>query len=533
VKIALAQLNYRIGDFEKNIEKIIDFAQIARLSDADLVVFSELAVCGYPPFDLLKMNDFIRKCEQAVDTIAEKCFDIPILLGTPQKNSSGKGNPLFNTAVFLHQGKRKYFGKTTLSENIVLNEKHYFEPTTTIETLDFKGKKIAISIGEAVDLAIFSSKNPDLTIILSASCFDYTQAEKRAETIRNKALQLQCPLLFVNQVGAQTGFIFDGGSMAVSANGIIAQSLPFFEEKMDFVDIETLSDFKLKTDRHNHTSKVERIYHALILGIRDYFEKSGFRKAVLGLSGGIDSALVMTLTAKALGAQNVLGVLMPSRFSTDHSVNDAVALAKKLGCPHKTISIEPAFKIFQESLNPIFENRPFDITEENLQARIRAVLLMAISNKFGNMLLNTSNKSECAVGYGTLYGDTCGGLSVLGDLYKTEVFEMARWINRNEEIIPWNTINKPPSAELRPDQKDCDSLPDYNILDQILFQHIENEKSAEEISNLGFEITLVKRVLRMVASNEYKRYQAAPTLRVSPKAFGYERHFPIVMKLYN
>ena len=530
MKIALAQLNYRIGDFEKNTEKIINFVQIARLSDADLVVFSELAVCGYPPFDLLEMDDFIQKCEQAVDTIAEKCFDMPILLGTPLKNPSEKGKPLLNAAVFLHQGERKYFGKTTLSENVVFDEKRYFEPAVTIETLDFKEKKIALAIGETCDFEIFSSEKPDFIINLAASLFDYTKAEKRAETLKNKALQLQCPLLFVNQVGAQTGLIFDGGSMAVSANGTIAQSWPFFEEKMDFVDIETLSYFKLGTDQHNYTSKIERIYQALILGIRDYFEKSGFRKAILGLSGGLDSALVMTLAAQALGAKNVLGVLLPSQFSTDHSVNDAVALAKKLNCPYETIPIEPAFKMFQESLNPIFEERPFDVTEENLQARIRAVLLMAISNKFGNMLLNTSNKSECAVGYGTLYGDMCGGLSVLGDVYKTEVFELARWINRNEEIIPWNTINKPPSAELRPDQKDCDSLPDYDILDQVLFQHIEKGKSADEIINMGFDTALVKRVLRMVASNEYKRHQTAPILRVSPKAFGSERHMPIVMK---
>lgn len=530
MKIALAQLNYRIGDFEKNTEKIIDFVDLARLSDSDLVVFSELAVCGYPPFDLLEMNDFIQKCEQAVDTIAEKCFDMPILLGTPLKNPSEKGKPLFNAAVFLHQGVRKYFGKTTLSENVVLDEKRYFEPVFATQLLDFKEKKIAVAIGETCDFETFSSEKPDFIINLAASLFDYTKAEKRAEILKNKAQQLQCPLLFVNQVGAQTGLIFDGGSMTISANGTIVNSLFFFEEAMGFVNTETLLELEARNEQYNFYSKNSRIYQALILGIRDYFEKSDFRKAVLGLSGGLDSALVMTLAAQALGAKNVLGVLLPSQFSTDHSINDAVALAKKIGCPYEIIPIEPAFKTLQESLNPIFEERPFDLTEENLQARIRAVLLMAISNKFGNMLLNTSNKSECAVGYGTLYGDMCGGLSVLGDVYKTEVFELARWINRNEEIIPWNTINKPPSAELRPNQKDCDSLPDYDILDQVLFQHIEKGKSADEIINMGFDAALVKRVLRMVVSNEYKRHQTAPILRVSPKAFGSERHIPIVMK---
>jgi NAD+ synthase (glutamine-hydrolysing) len=328
-------------------------------------------------------------------------------------------------------------------------------------------------------------------------------------------------------VGAQTELIFDGGSMALDSNGNTLLQLPFFEENISYCDTETFTTCPLTIDAG---TKTERIYHALVLGIRDYFSKMGFTKAILGLSGGIDSAMVLVLAAEALGKENVLAVLLPSQFSSEHSVTDAMQLVENLGCNYEKIPIEPAFQSVGNSLKPVFLDKPFDVTEENIQARLRAVLLMAISNKLGYILLNTSNKSEAAVGYGTLYGDMCGGLSVLGDVYKTQIYELAQFINRNNEIIPQNTITKPPSAELRPGQKDSDSLPEYSILDEILYGYIEQKLSPDELIRNGYSPETVHRVLKLVNISEYKRYQAPPILRVSPKAFGMGRRMPIVGK---
>ena len=362
-------------------------------------------------------------------------------------------------------------------------------------------------------------------INLSASPFSYNQEDCRKNVLIKNAIKYQLPILYVNQVGAQTELIFDGGSSFLNKNGEIQEELSYFEEDFRIIDTDVSTQ-----NLQPKTEYIEKIYRALVLGIRDYFGKMGFKKATLGLSGGIDSALVLTLAVDALGKENVRVLLMPSRYSSDHSVADAVQLAKNLDIQYETIPIQPMVDSFEQSLATTFSGLKSGITEENIQARTRGILLMAISNKFGNILLNTTNKSECAVGYGTLYGDMNGGLSVLGDVYKTDVFKMSRWINRNHEIIPENTILKPPSAELRPDQKDSDSLPDYDILDRILFDYIELNLSPAEIIARGFDEATVTRTVKMVNNNEYKRFQAPPILRVSSKAFGFGRRMPLVAR---
>ena len=543
MKIALAQLNYCVGNFEQNTKKIIDAALKAKAEGADLVAFSELSICGYFPFDCLVFSDFIEKCQWALDQIAEKCHDVPVLVGTPLHNGIEGQKPLFNAAVFMYQGKRQVFKKKHIGDNLLFDERKYFEAShDEDQLLELAGHRIAITLGD--DLANHSSDpmlmenrmdelvglKPDLCIAMAASAFDYTMPRYRCDVLRQTVLKHELPLLMVNQVGAQTHLIFDGGSMAFASNGYIDTTLPFFEETVQMIETDSLCYYRTAEDRLAIPEKASLIHDALVLGLRDYFQKMGFKNAIIGLSGGLDSALVTYFAAQALGAENVRVVLLPSQFSTDQSVSDAVALAEKLGVHYDTVAIKPLYDGFEASLKPFFEGRPFDVTEENLQARIRGVVLMAFSNKFGNVLLNTSNKSEAAVGYGTLYGDMCGGLSVIGDVYKSEAYELARFINRTDEIIPWHTIEKAPSAELRPNQKDSDSLPDYAILDQILYQYIECSKSAEEIVTQGFDKAMVERTIRLVNRNEFKRHQVAPILRVSPRAFGTERVIPIVAK---
>lgn len=544
MKIALAQLNYCIGDFERNQELMVAAAQQAKAEGADLVVFSELSVCGYFPFDCLEFSDFLDQCEASLEKIAQRCFDIPLLVGCPVRNGREGQKPFYNAAVYLYQGQRQVFKKKRIGSNPLFDERKYFEPSHDEDhLLELEGHRIAVTLGD--DLANWGSDpllmenrmdelvglKPDLVIVLAASAFDYTMPQYRCDTLRQTVLKYELPLLMVNQVGAESHLIFDGGSMAFASNGHIDTALPFFESAVQLVDTEFLSFFRTAEDCLEIPSKMALIHDALVTGVRDYFQKLHFKSAVIGLSGGLDSALVTYIAVKALGADQVRVVLLPSQFSTDHSVSDAEALAQKLGIRYDTVPIKPVYDAFMASLQPIFEGRPFDVTEENLQARIRGVILMAVSNKFGNVLLNTSNKSEAAVGYGTLYGDMCGGLSVIGDVYKTEAFELARYINKEEEIIPWHTINKAPSAELRPDQKDTDSLPDYDILDRILFRYIECSQSAAEIIAAGFDESVVSRVIKMVNRNEFKRKQVAPILRISPKAFGNERVLPIVAKL--
>jgi NAD+ synthase (glutamine-hydrolysing) len=545
--ISLAQLDYHTGNFEQNTNKIISHIQAAKHEGVDLVVFSELCVCGYPPRDFLEFKDFIVRCETSVRKIAAECTGIAAIVGSPSINPVPEGKDLYNAAWFLADGKVKaYRNKTLLPNYDIFDEYRYFESNRRFDIIEYKGVKIALTVCEDLwninenpmyvinPMDELMKQDPHVMINIAASPFSKTQLETRRQVLIDNVNKYKIPLFYTNNIGAQTQLIFDGGSMVLDAEGAVIDTLGYFEEARktyefttspEGAQIKCLGKVELDTPE-----TMERIYNALVLGIREYFTKQGFQKAILGLSGGIDSALVLVLAAEALGAENVKGVLLPSRFSSDHSIHDAEKLAQNLGVPHETISIEKTFNALQETLAPQFDGHPFNIAEENMQSRSRGVILMALSNKFGYILLNTSNKSEMAVGYGTLYGDMCGGLSVIGDLYKMEVFELCRYINRNKEIIPENIISKPPSAELRPDQKDSDSLPPYELLDKILYMYIEERKGPDEIIAAGYDEATVKRILRMVNMNEWKRLQAPPVLRVSAKAFGPGRRMPIVAK---
>lgn len=547
MKIAWAQLNFHIGNFDANSSKIIEQINHAKSQGADLIVFPELSLCGYPPLDFLESNQFIQECISAIQNIANTCDGITAIVGAPAINESDTGKKLYNAAYFLANKKvEKIIKKSLLPNYDVFDEYRYFEPNKNFEIVEYKGKKIALTICEDLwdeqdetftplnhskmytisPMQELMNFNPDFMVNIAASPFSYIQHQTRLKVLQRNALKYQIPLLYVNHCGAQTELVFDGASCAFNAKGELLATAPFFKE--DFQMINLLDEVSKIEPAKESISKSKLIIDALVCGIEDYFKKQNFKQAILGLSGGIDSALTLVLAVKALGKENVMAVLLPSAFSSDHSINDALKLVKNLGCHHQIIPIEDNFQSVLKTLEPSFRGTSFSLAEENIQARIRGVILMAMSNKFGYILLNTSNKSEMAVGYGTLYGDMCGGLAVIGDVYKTEVYELCNFINLEEEIIPINTIVKPPSAELRPNQKDTDSLPEYDILDKILFQYIENKKSVQQIIELGFNIDLVKRVVNMVNKNEYKRKQAAPVIRVSPKAFGMGRRMPIV-----
>lgn len=546
MKIALAQLNYHIGNFESNTARIIQHIKKARENGADLVVFSELCVCGYPARDFLEFNEFISQCEDAANTIAAACTDIACIIGLPTPNNKPEGKDLNNSAYFIENGKVKAIVNKALLPNYdVFDEYRYFEPSTEFNCIDFKGHKIALTICEdlwnTIENPLYVTRpmdtlikqKPDVMINIAASPFAYTHDDKRMSILKDNASRYNLPLFYVNTVGAQTELIFDGGSLVFDNTGKLVDELPYFEESVAYYTLEDNSQITFDhptTIRAEATSDIAQIHQALILGIQDYFYKSGFKQAILGLSGGIDSAVVCALAAEALGAENVMAVLLPSKFSSDHSLKDAEDLVNNLGCKHEIVAIKHITDAVEEALHPQFNNLPFNIAEENIQSRSRAVVLMAMCNKFGYILLNTSNKSEAAVGYGTLYGDMCGGISVIGDVYKTQVFELARYINRDTEIIPINSITKPPSAELRPGQKDSDSLPEYDILDQILKEYVEHRCSSAEIIKMGFDEAIVRKVIRLVNIAEHKRYQTPPILRVSPKAFGMGRRMPIVGK---
>ncbi len=542
MKIAIAQLNYHIGNFDGNLSKMLQSIDEAKAGGADMICFSELATCGYPPRDFLEFNDFINEAEATIQKLASAAQDIAVIVGSPTRNPLVEGKDLYNSAYFLYEGKVKAIRhKALLPTYDVFDEYRYFEPAITFETIDFMGKKIALTVCEDIwnignenplytvcPMDELITQEPDFMINISASPFNYNNPSGRRHIVLSNVKRYEIPMFYINHCGAQTELIFDGGSLVVSGNGQVYDELPFFEECIRFYDLAEVLKGHRNIDRPK--KKIEMIHKALLMGVGDYFGKLGFQKAILGLSGGIDSAVTAVIAAQALGSENVRVILMPSQFSSDHSVNDARKLAENLGIQYDIIPIEEIYQSYSEILKPHFWGHSFDITEENIQARIRGMLLMAFSNKFGHIVLNTSNKSEMAVGYGTLYGDMCGGLSVLGDLYKMEVFELARSMNRDSEVIPWNIIEKPPSAELRPDQKDSDSLPDYEILDKVLFEYIENRKGPKEIIDMGYEETLVRRILRLVNINEFKRHQTAPVLRISPKAFGMGRRMPIVGK---
>jgi len=573
MKIGLAQQNYHIGNFEDNIRKIIEGIQWARQKDADLVVFSELCICGYPPRDFLEFNDFINKCYEAIDIIKEHADNIGVLIGSPARNPRKEGKDLFNAVFLLHEKQVKAeIHKTLLPNYDVFDEYRYFEPAYNWNVIEFKGKKMAVTICEDIwnmgdnhlyritPMEKLMPFQPDVMINLSASPYNYAQDVVRNSIVKAHTLKYKLPMLYCNTVGSQTEIVFDGGSLVYDINGNKIKEMKYFEEDYQVFDLEKLSklseppkvspptgggdlvgaevffsaaDVGTGDDTIKYLTNdknIDEIYHALILGIRDYFNKMGFSKAILGSSGGIDSAVTLALAVAALGKENVRAILMPSQYSTGHSVTDAELLSKNLGNLYDIIPIKNIYEAFLKELKPIYKNLPFGVAEENIQARTRGNLLMAIANKIGYILLNTSNKSELATGYGTLYGDMAGGLSVLGDVYKMQVYALAKYINRNKEIIPLNIITKPPSAELRPDQKDSDSLPEYDTLDRVLYEYVELRNGPKEIIAKGFNKALVDRVLKLVNTSEYKRNQFCPIIRISSKAFGVGRRVPIVGK---
>ncbi len=567
MKIALAQQNYHVGNFESNTRKIIDAIELSKKKGADLVVFTELSVCGYPPRDFLEFKDFINQCYESIEKIKEYTTDIGVIIGAPAINPDAAGKDLFNAAWFLYQGKVLGTAYKTLLPNYdVFDEYRYFEPGYSWQVIEFKGKRIALTICEDLwnlgDNPLYRvcpmdkliNQQPELMINISASPFDYDHDDDRKEIIRANSLKYQLPIFYCNAVGSQTEIVFDGGSLVMDARGYLVHEMKYFEEDLLVADLDEVlhNNFQKEKvlqralDKDMRVSKiadpekiidylvaeknVREIYQALILGIKDYFSKMGFVKAILGSSGGIDSAVTLALACEALGNENVTAILMPSPYSSGHSVTDAEKLSKNLNNPYHIIPIKNIYESFLEELKPIYKDLPFGLAEENIQSRTRGNLLMAIANKFGYILLNTSNKSELATGYGTLYGDMAGGLGVLGDVYKMQVYALAKYINRNSEVIPQHIIDKAPSAELRPDQKDSDSLPEYNVLDKILYQYIERTQSPKDIIALGIDEKLVNRILKLVNTNEYKRNQFCPIIRVSCKAFGVGRRVPIVGK---
>ena len=557
MKICIAQQNYHIGNFEQNTEKILGAIEAAKNQGADLILFSEMSVCGYPARDFVEFEDFINKCYQSIDVIKQAADTIGVLIGSPARNPNKKGKDLYNAAFFLYEQKVvAEIHKTLLPTYDVFDENRYFEPADEWKVIEFKGQKLAITICEDIwnlgDNPLYRicpmdkmmEQAPTILLNLSASPFDYTHDEDRKATIKSNVLKYKIPLFYCNAVGSQTEIVFDGSSLVFDKDANLCGALPMFESALATFECNAdgtinapilepasrLPNKELNPNTLIPTLNIEQVYQALVLGVKDYFNKMGFAKAIIGSSGGIDSAVTLAIACEALGKENVHAVLMPSPYSTDHSVNDAIVLSQNLDNKYDIIPIKEVYEEFLVTLNPLFKDLPFSLAEENIQSRSRGNILMAIANKFGYILLNTSNKSELATGYGTLYGDMAGGLGVLGDCYKLQVYELAKYINRHQEIIPTNIITKAPSAELRPNQKDSDSLPDYAVLDQILYQYIERRANPNDIKALGFENALVDRTLKMVNNNEYKRNQFCPIIRISPKAFGVGRRMPIVGK---
>ena len=567
MRVALAQINPTVGDIPNNARKILDFAARARQSGADLVVFPELSLLGYPPKDLLLKPQFIDDSLAALDDIARQSADIDVLVGYAQPNHAAVGRPLLNAMALLRGGRvaSKHF-KTLLPTYDVFDESRYFEPGPTTASgspvgnlIDFAGTQLGISICEDLwnDERLISRRlyhqNPiadlhaagaDMMINASASPYVVGKQRFREELFCSQVARFGKPLVYVNQVGGNDDLVFDGNSMVFDASGRLVLKLADFAEDLQTVDLATLPP-PITT----HTTSIddlESIFKALVLGLTDYTRKTGFKSAVIGLSGGIDSALVCALAVAALGSENVVGVAMPSRYSSDHSINDAKLLAESLNISFTVLPIAPMHNAFEAELTAQFKHLglrhstlPDDLAEQNVQARIRGVTLMAISNKFNHLLLTTGNKSEIATGYCTLYGDMCGGLAVISDVPKTTVWALSRWINTLPPavratrlpsvtpIIPINTIEKVPSAELKPNQTDQDSLPPYDLLDQILHRYIDEEKGARQIIAEGFDATTVNRIIRMVDRSEYKRRQAAPGIKVTTRAFGTGRRMPI------
>jgi NAD+ synthase (glutamine-hydrolysing) len=541
-KTLLAQVNMTIGDFAGNQQKIINAIDEARKQNAHLVVFPELAISGYPPGDLLLLPHFIAKSAQVLESIIKHSKGIAIIVGLPRRNDKGGEKHLFNSAALIDDGMLIGFqDKLLLPTYDVFDELRYFESGHKCAPWTIAGKKVAVTICEDIwqhsqlleetnyafdPIVELAKQQVDLVINLSASPYAVGKSHKRLQASKACAKTIQAPLLLCNQVGGNDSLLFDGRSFVMSSKGELLAMAKGFEEDYLLYDMEaTLPSIAIAEDEHCE------IFEALVMGVRDYFGKSGFSKACIALSGGVDSALVACIAVEALGSHNVSCIGMPSRFSSPGSIDDARLLASNLQVDFNLISIEKPFQSFLDLLEPHFHGKAYDVTEENLQARIRGMIVMAFSNKFGSIVLSTGNKSELAVGYSTLYGDMCGGLAVIGDLTKQQVYAVCRWINRHKDIIPQQILTKAPSAELRPNQKDSDSLPDYAILDAILQAYVERHMNPKDISEkLGFPLALVEDIVRKIHLNEYKRRQNAPTLRISEKAFSIGRHFPIVQK---
>lgn len=539
MKVLLAQINPTIGALKDNTNKIIERIQQGRALGARIVLFPELALCGYPPEDFVLLPHFIQEIEKELERIIQASRNIAVIVGLPRQNPKTGEKTLYNSAAIIDNQKLiGYQDKVLLPTYDVFDERRYFEPGGKVPVWTIDGKKIGITICEDLwqhsrllqsadysrdPILELKDQHPDILLNLSASPYSLSKFQVRQQVCLKAASTLQCPVLLCNQVGGNDSLIFDGYSLYVGPEGLL-QCAKGFEEDGMLVDLDQHLSIL-----HLERNAIEDLFQALVLGLRDYFGKLGFKKACLGLSGGIDSAVVASLAAEALGPSNVLAVYMPSRFSSTESGRDAAKLAQNLAIAYKEISIENPFESYLSVLGPHFEKREKNTTEENLQARIRGMILMALSNKFGYIVLSTGNKSELAVGYSTLYGDMCGGLGVLSDVTKQEVYALAHWINRKEEIIPSNTINRAPSAELRPNQKDTDSLPDYAILDNVLCAYVEDHMAPEQIAEkYKYSLELVEDLVRRIHFNEYKRRQAPPGLRISEKAFSVGRRFPIV-----
>ncbi len=551
MKIALAQLNYHIGDLVANTTDIVLNIKKAQQFNVDLLIFSEMSVCGYPPQDMLDYPEFVKRCMESAENISRICTDIGVIIGSPTINEKKNGKNLHNSALFLHQGQIKSIhNKTLLPDYDIYDEYRYFEPSNEYNLIEFKGKKIAVAICEDLwfnqpvensfgrnflysesPLDKLMKLEPDLVAGLVATPFAASRIEAKKEVYRKNAEKYGVPFFIVNQVGANNDLIFEGGSLVVNHKGEVFDRLVFFEEDFQIYELDEVTDTRAHGIKLNEKDLVDMTFQALVLGVKDYFFKLGFKKAVIGLSGGIDSAVTAVLAVRALGHRNVEALILPSRYTSEGSIEDALKLAKNLDIGYHVIEIDRLFDTFNGMLKPLFSGLPEDNTEENIQARIRSNILMAFSNKFGHILLNTSNKSESAVGYTTLYGDMSGSLSVIGDVYKTRVYEMAKYINHNKEIIPDGILSRAPSAELKENQKDSDDLPEYELLDKILFQYIELNRSAGEIKKTGADPSLVDKIISLVNKSEYKRYQSPPVLRVSEKAFGPGRKMPLVAKI--
>ena len=544
MRLGLAQLNTTVGDLPGNRRKIIAAYQNLVAAGAELVVFPELVVSGYPPRDLLFKRRFVPDCEESLREIAAAIGEVPALVGTVEQNNTGHGRPAFNAAAFCHRGRVVDTAhKCLLPTYDVFDEDRYFEPAASPLVIEHGGLRIGVTICEDIwthpsistrrlyrgvdPVEQLAAQRCDLMLNLSASPWHSDKSNLRHTLIADAARALRCPVVYVNAVGGNDELIFDGRSLAFDKNGSIRASLAAFAEEFRVVEVNDESATAVPVPEQD---ECRDLFDALVLGLRDYAHKSGFKRALIALSGGIDSALVAVIAVHALGAENVIGVSLPSAISSQHSRDDARKLAENLRIRFETIAIADAVAATEKSLEPIFAGHNKDVTEENIQARIRGVIMMALSNKFGALLLTTGNKSEIAVGYCTLYGDMAGGLAVISDVFKTQVYALSRWINREREVIPHNTIEKPPSAELRPGQVDQDSLPPYDVLDALLRGYVEEGLSRRDLVAQGFAEAVVNDVARKVDLNEYKRKQAAPGLKTTPLAFGVGRRIPIVQR---